>query len=58
MTGITPAYAGNSRHLKRLHVWYKDHPRIRGEQIPVVAAVVGVTGSPRIRGEQATYDWW
>ena len=31
MTGITPAYAGNTCILISLHKLYKDHPRLRGE---------------------------
>ena len=29
--GITPAYAGNTLVDKVVKVWYRDHPRLRGE---------------------------
>ena len=33
LTGITPAYAGNTRSLGKLARRLQDHPRLRGEHL-------------------------
>ena len=45
-TGITPACAGNSKHVvcDARQLW--DHPRLRGEQIDVIDAYYLIWGSP------------
>ena len=30
--GITPAYAGKSKHLSFVVILHEDHPRLRGEK--------------------------
>ncbi len=42
---IIPTYVGNTQNLHEGVSSDEDHPYVCGEYIPVVAAVVGVTGS-------------
>ncbi len=52
--GIIPAYAGNTRCLVSLGATTRDHPRVCGEHIRVLARIVGREGSsPRMRGTLA-----
>ena len=44
--GITPACAGNSRADLEKWVRRKDHPRLRGEQLPYIACLIAADGSP------------
>ena len=43
---ITPACAGNSRHIRRYPRRRWDHPRLRGEQLFFLRATQTVRGSP------------
>ena len=44
--GITPACAGKTKPRKRLVVPNRDHPRMRGEDVPSVGATAHGLGSP------------
>ena len=44
--GITPACAGNSRHVISLRQIKWDHPRLRGEQVSRICRAVLSLGSP------------
>ena len=46
ITGITPAYAGNSPVRGSIPRQSQDHPRIRGEQLFAVIIPKVVPGSP------------
>ena len=51
VTGIIPAYAGNTMMTPRLTTATWDHPRVCGEHDPLVPSVCDVLGSsPRMRG--------
>ena len=51
LSGIIPAYAGNTIHTKCMATPRRDHPRVRGEHTVAVAVVARVWGSsPRMRG--------
>ena len=45
-SGITPAYAGNTRFLPALLYGFRDHPRIRGEHSMVGKSRINSKGSP------------
>jgi len=48
---ITPACAGSSRSSRRRRSLRRDHPRVRGEQVPFRTVGLGIIGSPpRARG--------
>ena len=52
---IIPACAGSTAPGLRLHPWYRDHPRMRGEHWASVAGRVTLTGSsPHARGAHFT----
>ena len=53
--GITPACAGNSKSFNSKTVKQRDHPRLRGEQIPYICAASSISDHPRLRGEQDGY---
>ena len=44
--GITPAYAGNTSKLFFAPGCMRDHPRLRGEHVPVCQTSVTSLGSP------------
>ena len=49
--GIIPAYAGNTMPVSRSTVARRDHPRVCGEHLGLIASCVGLGGSsPRMRG--------
>ena len=49
--GIIPAYAGSTRSVGRRRTGWTDHPRIRGEHVPVGVQGAGEAGSsPHTRG--------
>ena len=51
--GIIPAYAGSTRSTARQCITVRDHPRIRGEHIRGVEALLPLDGSsPHTRGAQ------
>ena len=51
VTGIIPAYAGNTFLSKLSAVGLRDHPRVCGEHLNAVAGGNADTGSsPRMRG--------
>ena len=48
---IIPAYAGSTRSCRALSGRYRDHPRIRGEHMPMARHMsVGHGSSPHTRG--------
>ena len=50
--GITPAWAGKSRHRRRQQDWPRDHPRVGGEKGKLTQGTWERTGSPpRGRGK-------
>ena len=50
--GITPAYAGKSRHSRSESDRPRDHPRVCGEKSKYLSAISAVLGSPpRMRGK-------
>ena len=52
-TGITPAYAGNTRIIDYMKTWVGDHPRLRGEHpSDPVGAYVPMGSPPPTRGTQ------
>ena len=55
--GITPAYAGKSSRIPRLHLRERDHPRLCGEKHSAVRCTVSRKGSPPpMRGKGNTGD--
>ena len=46
LIGITPAYAGKSRHAAAAHVFRQDHPRLCGEKFNATTRVCCSKGSP------------
>ena len=50
-TGIIPACAGNTRWPRLVRLWWRDHPRMRGEHLGAFDEVSGDRGSsPHARG--------
>ena len=50
--GITPAYAGRRKPSTGTDTAGPDHPRVRGEKVPLGASSTAAQGSPpRTRGE-------
>ena len=50
--GITPAYAGKSRHFSGLRRCPRDHPRVCGEKFMLPCLFIIILGSPpRMRGK-------
>ena len=57
VTGIIPAYAGNTITLSAMHEAYWDHPRVCGEHATGASTQVNCTGSsPRMRGTPAVTE--
>ena len=54
-SGITPAYAGTTSqmHCKRLQAW--DHPRLRGNYVNGIVALLPRVGSPPLTRELRVY---
>ena len=51
VTGIIPAYAGNTDEFRKSSVILEDHPRVCGEHDSIHPSVIPATGSsPRMRG--------
>ena len=51
-TGITPAYAGKSRHYLPPESESRDHPRVCGEKVDEIGLPLLTLGSPpRMRGK-------
>ena len=51
VTGIIPAYAGNTSQCAALRAVLRDHPRVCGEHMSATSLAVRLTGSsPRMRG--------
>ena len=51
---ITPAHAGKSVWSENLNVNIKDHPRMRGEKVNLMANFINMPGSPpHARGKDA-----
>ena len=48
---ITPAYAGTTRRLPRIHLVEQDHPRLRGNYCSICCEVVTPIGSPPLTRE-------
>ena len=44
--GITPAYAGKSRSVRRSGILTQDHPRLCGEKLTVTVSHASESGSP------------
>ena len=56
--GITPAYAGKSSRIPRLHLRDRDHPRLCGEKLHVISLVSFIPGSPPpMRGKAKWAEW-
>ena len=59
VTGIIPAYAGNTMMTPRLTTATWDHPRVCGEHDPLVPSVCDVLGSsPHMRGTRLNRPWY
>ena len=55
LTGIIPAYAGNTRTTMRESLRKRDHPRVCGEHVEILFLRLSVPGSsPRMRGTPRT----
>ena len=55
VTGIIPAYAGNTQYVMRRYLLTRDHPRVCGEHDPPVNGSDSFVGSsPRMRGTPYT----
>ena len=55
--GIIPACAGSTTPARRCTAGWRDHPRMRGEHVPVVVAAHAYHGSsPHARGAPPVYD--
>ena len=51
MRGITPAYAGITVFKETSQKGMKDHPRIRGDYLPILSSsLIGVGSPPHSRG--------
>ena len=51
ISGIIPAYAGNTAAAGMRHIGFRDHPRVCGEHVTVPSLLLYVGGSsPRMRG--------
>ena len=46
ITGITPAYAGKSRHEWGVYRANQDHPRLCGEKFKIAFVRFALSGSP------------
>ncbi len=56
LTGIIPAYAGNTSNVRSSMVSTWDHPRVCGEHVKRTQLDgVNVGSSPRMRGTRQTY---
>ena len=52
-TGITPAYAGKSSHLDKSFHGHRDHPRLCGEKLAMLAKLIGKKGiTPAYAGKR------
>ena len=57
--GIIPAYAGNTRIWAHARLCSEDHPRVCGEHLAVLdALVLSVGSSPRMRGTHGTTQFY
>jgi len=54
--GITPAYAGRIASRLLPQAAFGDHPRIRGENLGIMAWRTGAGDHPRIRGENSIWQ--
>ncbi len=45
-SGITPAYAGNTKHKFKSNTKFRDHPRLRGEHAGIQIHQTQIPGSP------------
>ena len=58
VTGIIPAYAGNTSQCAALRAVLRDHPRVCGEHRSATSLAVRLTGSsPRMRGTPVDGSW-
>ena len=58
VTGIIPAYAGNTSQCAALRAVLRDHPRVCGEHMSATSLAVRLTGSsPRMRGTPVDGSW-
>ena len=56
-TGITPAYAGKSSHLDKSFHGHRDHPRLCGEKLAMLAKLIGKKGiTPAYAGKRKEGD--
>ena len=55
--GITPACAGKTTERATRSLSRKDHPRVCGENLPLLGLQLSGVGSPpRVRGKQSSYE--
>ena len=54
---ITPAYAGKSSHLDKSFHGHRDHPRLCGEKLAMLAKLIGKKGiTPAYAGKRKEGD--
>ena len=55
--GITPACAGKRQSVNSKFRLARDHPRVRGEKVPIACTMASAPGSPpRARGKAVRHD--